>query len=904
MAVAAVIVGTDESQISQTKSALSAQHTQPGRTFTVANLTDAQALFENGEVQDFNWVWLLAASMEPQPDALANLVLSAETSPSASWLAPKLVRSGRVRELEEFGLTVNRFWQPISPVRNELDQGQHDHREDLLAASLFGSLLRTDALQSAGGLQQRGNQLTNQYRLAVAMRLAGNRVLASPNARVALAAGGDGATVTLARVSPLQQAQAQIQLFSGYHNPSFTLLGGLLAPLIAALSALVFLAAKRPERIGVTLTAGFWWFFNGIALLAKRPRLDSGQRSGLGALKTLFATREDRHRATQSGIEVPAAIAEANLEDTANRVSFARSGGYWIMLALAAVSWQFWPRDIAISGGGLAPLGDNLAHLFSRAGASWQQLGFGVAAPSDPINWVLFGFGLVTFWAPTLGVTLFVFVIKPLAFGAAWRLLTLVSNRPWLLTTGALTYTFWPALTAAQAEGRIGTSVALVLLPLFLFTLARILQFGASPRRSVQTWTWVGTGALLAAAISAGAPSLTPLVALVILLLAIYRFKRIGYLIWLPVPLLVMWIPLGWYLTVGQAHPMLLFTEPGLPNPTGDFSLIQLLLGTPTTGWFAQWVSYGTIVPLVVALAATFSRRSLNAMWLWLALLASVASAYVFNQLTFPVRGINSDGAAFGDSLGTPLPLVGLAGLITAVLLVMALDAARPAWSRIGGWLTLLVSFVLAAQVMLQPSGLVWSNGSQMPALVQAQSAQNPNTRVLVVRSALTAGSTTLIDATLVTGAGATLEDHSVAYDAAVTKLRKSDPRYSQLGDLVANLVAANDANLSAGLKKFGLDYILLPNRGDAVAIGSALDTVAQLEPVGTTQYGRLWRVRSSELSHAANGWDWSVTKQVQVGVLALFALLAIPTRRRARVSSNDEQELDAFEGGFESEAF
>ncbi|MEN9748539.1 MAG: hypothetical protein RLZZ603_1231, partial [Actinomycetota bacterium] len=198
MAVAAVIVGTDESQISQTKSALSAQHTQPGRTFTVANLTGAQALFENGEVQDFNWVWLLAAGMEPQPDALANLVLSAETSPSASWLAPKLVRSGRVRELEEFGLTVNRFWQPISLVRNELDQGQHDHREDLLAASLFGSLLRTDALQSAGGLQQRGNQLTNQYRLAVAMRLAGNRVLASPNARVALAAGGDGATVTLA----------------------------------------------------------------------------------------------------------------------------------------------------------------------------------------------------------------------------------------------------------------------------------------------------------------------------------------------------------------------------------------------------------------------------------------------------------------------------------------------------------------------------------------------------------------------------------------------------------------------------------------------------------------------------------------------------------------------------------
>jgi hypothetical protein len=888
MAVAAIIVGTDESQISQTRSALSGQSSPVQEIKLATSLTDATALVDG----QFEWIWLLAAGMEPQPTALASLSLAAETSPSAVWLAPKLVRSGRVRELEEFGLTVNRFWQPISPVRNELDQGQHDHREDLLAASVFGSLLRTDALLAAGGFAQRGNALANQYRLAVAMRLAGNRVLAAPAARVALPTDASHPPIQLSDFSPLQQSRAQVQLFTGYRNPVITLLGGLFAPLFAIFGALFFTAAKRPERIGVTLATGFWWFFNGFLLLGKRPRLGPGLRGGLGAIKTLFATREDRHRAAQSGIEHPAAIAEASLEAENQRVSFSRSGGYWIMLALAAVSWQFWPKDIAVSGGGLAPLGTSLAHLFSRAGASWQQLGFGVPAPSDPFNWVLFGFGLITFWAPTLSVTLFVFLIKPLAFGAAWRLLTLVSRRPWLLTVGALTYAFWPALTAAQAEGRLGTSVALVLLPLFLFTLARILQFGASPRRSVQTWTWVGTGALLAAAISAGAPSLTPLVGLVILLLAIYRFKRIGYLVWLPVPLLVMWIPLGWYLTVGLAHPMLLFTEPGVPNVSGPYSIAQLLLGTPTAGLFAQWVSYLPAVPLLLALGATVTKRALNGMWLWLALLASVATAFIFNQLVF------------FNGTGSPLPLVGLAGLIASVLLVIALDQAGRAGAAVGGALSLLVSVVFAAQFLLLPATLTWSDGSQMPALVRAQAAQNPNTRVLVIASSETTGNTTLISAQIVTGAGQVLPDHSVAYDAAIAKLRNTDARYSQLGDVVANLVAANDANLQAGLKKFAIDYVLLPAKGDAVAIGSSLDTVAQLEPVGTTQYGRLWRVRSSELSHAPSGWDWSVTKQVQVGVLALFALLALPTRRRSRISSDDEQELDAFEGGFESEAF
>lgn len=902
MAVAAVVVGTDESQLSQTRLALSALSVAPSSVIAVSNLTEAFETIQGTDVTS-EWIWLLAAGMIPTSNSLDALTRAAESSPSAGWLAPKLVRSGRQRELEEFGLSVNGLWQPISPVRNELDQGQHDHREDLLAANVFGSLLRRTAVIEVGGFAQRGNALANQYRLAVAMRLAGSRVLAAPAARVEVPATASASFKLAAEFSPLQQSQAQIQLFTGYRNPVIALLAAVLAPVGAMIAALAFLAVKRPERIGVTLVVGFWWFLNGITLLFKRPRLAAGSRSGLKALRSLYATREDRQRGAQSGIEQPAAIAEANQEAADSGLSFASAGGYWIMLALAAISWQYWPRDLAVSGGGLAPLGDSLAHLFSRAGASWQQLGFGVAAPSDPFNWVLFGLGITTFWAPTLSVSIFVFTSKALAFGAAWRLLTLVTRRAWIVTAGALVYAFWPALSNAQSEGRLGTLIALVLLPLFAFTLARVLQFGASPRRSVQTWTWVGTGALLAAAISAGAPSLTPLVALVILLLACYRFRRLGYLVWLPVPLLVIWIPLGWYLAAGLGHPMLLFSEPGVPSTTSSFTLIQLLQGTPTSGLFSEWLNYIPVIPLALGLLATITRRSLNAMWLWFALLASVACAYLFNQLAFPMRELSAPGNG-GYTLGSPLALIGLEGLIASVLLVMALDQAKPVLASIGGTLSLAVAVLLGAQFLLQPSTLVWNDGSQMPALVRAQAAQNPNTRVLLIRSQPSAGGAGLVEGRIITGAGSTLEDHSTAYDSAVIKLRNQDRRYGQLGEVLANLVAANDANLEAGLKKFGIDYILLPSRGDAIALGSELDTVSALEPVGTTEFGRLWRVRSSTISHAPASWDWSVTKQVQVGVLALFALLAIPTRRRSRIGAKDEAELDAFEGGFESEAF
>ena len=897
MSIAAIIIGSNDELVAETRRAVAAQSLSASE---ILNFDTLEAVGK-AALPAHDWLWILEQGMAPKPEALAQMLTAAESSPSAGWLAPKLVTSRSPREIVEYGLTVTKGWRPISPARADFDQAQHDSKQDLLAASLVGSVLSSAAWEIVKNVSPAKRPLTGSFDAAIAVRLGGYRVMGVPEARIAVGEAG----VDFTRASDLGLLKTRIDLAVAYSTPLLSIILGLLAPAMALGLMLWFMLIKRPERIGSTLAAGFWWFFGSLALLVRRSKLRPKGGSGLTSLASLRATREDRQRVALAGLDNPAAIAEASAVTSSGPISFGAAGGPWLMLLLAGLSFQFWPKGQAVSGGTLLPLGSSLAHLFSSAGASWQNSGLGVAAPSDPFNWVLLGFGLLTFWAPNLGVTIFIFLVKPLAFASAWRLLSLVSSRAWIITIGALAFAFWPALTTAQASGQLGAMVALVLLPLFVFVLARILQFGSVARRSVQTWAWVGSGGILAAAISSGAPSLTPIVAAAILMLAIYRFRKIGYLIWLPVPLIVVWAPYAWYLVAKVGHPMLVFTDPGGPVAASEISGLSAIFGglTPTLHSWQSALGFAVGALVLVAVFAVVTKRLASAGWLWLVVLASLASAVAFSGVLNSGYGSAITGSYDSITSGNSVPLLGLAGLVTAVLVVMTIDGARPAIGSVGQWVSMLAIGLLAFSFVVTPSTLVWSNGSTLPALVEAQAQQDSSTRVLALRP-VPSGADDFVLGALVTGGGVTLEDQSNAYLSNQRQIQQSDPRYARLNALAANLVAGSTNGVDKGLASFGIDYVQVPTAGVGSGLASALDTIPVLEPVGTTEFGRLWRVKSAGLRHRVARWEWSLTKQVQVAVITGFALLAIPTRRRLKAGTSDEAELDAFEGGFEGDGF
>jgi hypothetical protein len=87
-----------------------------------------------------------------------------------------------------------------------------------------------------------------------------------------------------------------------------------------------------------------------------------------------------------------------------------------------------------------------------------------------------------------------------------------------------------------------------------------------------------------------------------------------------------------------------------------------------------------------------------------------------------------------------------------------------------------------------------------------------------------------------------------------------------------------------------------VPDQKSAIAaqLGISLDSVKELEAVGATDSGRLWRVRSpnQELLNAglSQRSPWSVTKVIQLSVLLGFVLLAIPSTNQRRRVSGDSQ--------------
>jgi GT2 family glycosyltransferase len=833
-----------------------------------------------------SWIWLLTEDSVPEATALAELAHTIEAAPSAALVGPKLVRLDSPRIIEQMGLTLTRDWRMFSSVSAEFDQSQHDETEDVLAVATTGALINASRYLSVLGLRQNLSALAADYDLAMRMRLAGFRVLLAPLSKVAV--GAKTKNILLSSRSTIQQRKAQIELLSIYQPAPVAFLLGFFAPLIAILQSIWLLLVKRPERIWPTLRSGIWWFFTLPAQLSHRSAITRDQRRGTAKLGVLFASREDINRSYRSKVE---AVTDTSGSSNETGISLIGSGGLWVMALVAVLSWRFWPTNVAVVGGSTLPLSGDFGAVFSHTAASWQALGLGLAAPSDPFNWVLLAFAACTYWAPTVSLTIFFFLAKSLAWAGAWQALKLATSRKSLVFLGATVYAFWPALTQAQTQGQIGSLVALVLLPYFVFGLAKVLRIGSTTN---QTWTWVGVSALLAAAISASSPGLTPLLALVILLLAIYRFKRVGYLMWLPVPLLVLWIPSALFLTVGLGHPLALLSDPGLPVASEQKSIWQLLMAAPSGAPLAEYSGYALVVFLAVGLAAIWRKRANSALGLWLAFIAATAAAWAFNQIRFQAPTSSETGQDW--VAGSPTALLGLSGLLAAFLVVIALDNSKGVLAALGKGASWIVAGALAIQFALTPTIMNHTDGKLVPALVAAQASAHPATRVLQIEPIGLNSAGQVFGATLITGPGLHLDDLNTGYRFALSGLSAKNANYRELSQLVANLVSANGADLAPALKKFSIDFVTVTQLA-ASDVASSLDTVKELEPVGVTDTGRLWRVTDAAIPETKVSNPWSITRLVQIFVLAIFILLALPTRRKSKTAAAGDP-IDALESG------
>lgn len=598
----------------------------------------------SSEAVPAHFLWLLHDDSAAGPEALAELLDAVTRSPSVGIAGPKLVTWEDPTRLLELGTVITRAGRRTGgPVRGEPDQGQHDHRYDVLGVSTSGMLIRRDVYDTLGGFDPAFGQFRDDLDLCWRAQLAGHRVVVAPKARMREAAAsingrrGSGMSVDSARSRDLrhgrQVALARCSLFAAPVLAVWIALASLC-------SAAFLLVAKRPRSawaalgdLGALVTP--WrpmaarWRARGLRRIRRRDlrALFASPRTTLGyAWDTIHQgaplgfdrSADDAGRGWSAELGLDSREAEL-LEAPLGRTRW-RTLGHPGLLAVAAaallsaITWRsLWatlsPSSSGVAGGELLPVGANSSGLWHSWLDGWHGPGMGSAlepAPYLPVlsagAWVIEHLPIVDASASPVGVATawLLAAATPLSAWTAYVGARVVIRAPWPRAWAALAWASLATLTVAVSSGRLGAVVAHVLLPCIA------AGFVCAMRRSARVCVIFGAALALGVA-GAFNPTLAALGAAAALLLLVVggagggrtRLRALVLLL-VPVGLLGPWV-----LRLVD-NPMLLLAGPGLTVwPGGATSPWQPGLWPPEPGFYLALAA----APIVLAGIVAMSRR-------------------------------------------------------------------------------------------------------------------------------------------------------------------------------------------------------------------------------------------------------------------------------------------------------
>ena len=484
------------------------------------------------------WLWLLHDDSAPEPTALAELLSAVDVAPSVAVAGPKQVSWTAPRRVLEVGITTTRFGRRITGVDPaELDQGQHDSREDVLAVGLAGALVKQQVWFDLGGTDPALGPFADGLDLGIRARLAGHRVIVVPTAVVRHAqatyyglrrprptaadpdvpagelSAGDPRAVAgqLAAIEPpateaptadqptadqptadsrrslrpRRTAEVHLRLV---HSPAlaavfvavFALLGGFAR-------AMWRLIVKEPDLVTSELLG---------PIAALRPTRIVSARRHIAATRKLtrhsltpllaswrqtLAVYQDRIAAKRPEKQRPKLneleLAERRITRSRRRIALAL-----VTALLAAITFgvlgSLLPTVFGghpLVGGGMAGLDTDLPGLWQSATSGWVTSGFGVPGPADPL--------LLTLTVPTalaggsaqLGLNLSYLLAIMIAGLGAWFAAGAVSRSIPVRVLATLMWVAAPALLTSVSAGRFGAALAHAVLPWFALAMIRAI---------------------------------------------------------------------------------------------------------------------------------------------------------------------------------------------------------------------------------------------------------------------------------------------------------------------------------------------------------------------------------------------------------------------------------------------
>ncbi len=457
------------------------------------------------DIAGVEWIWLLHDDCEPAPDALERLLWAAAKDRSVAVVGPKVLDGQDRRTLREVGVSIDRAGRRVTGIDpGEIDQGQHDHKRDVLAVGSAGMLVRREVWDRLGGFDRHLKLFRDDVDFCWRVQAAGFRVQVVTDAvlyhrelaaRRRRPAEGGGA----------RQLDRRNALFVLAVNlPLLTMLwvvGGCVAGSLAR--AAYFLLTKQLDLASAYAFSVISLFGHPVRLIRGRRRRARGHAAGYYAVRmfipparTLFRVAEriaglisngppqasgGRHQA--SGEESEEDEQFVDTQSVLRRV-IGHPGVqlFTLLLLIALIAERRLLGTSPLGGGALVPAWGGAAALWHEYLAGFHPVSVGSTASAPPYLAVVAALGTVLGGQAWLAVDVLLLGCVPLAGLTAY-----LASR-WLVTAAparmllAAAYALLPVATGVVAAGRLGTAVAFILLPLIAVSAARMLT--ASPRQA------------------------------------------------------------------------------------------------------------------------------------------------------------------------------------------------------------------------------------------------------------------------------------------------------------------------------------------------------------------------------------------------------------------------------------
>jgi len=845
------------------------------RRTSFASALDMASLRLDGDA-----VWVLAHDTIPERDALARLAGALETAPSVAFAAPKLVRAGERDRIVSLGVSMTRYGRAVGLADGEHDQGQYDGTEDVLGSDIRGVLVRADAWRALGGADTALAGADEGLDLGIRARLRGARIALVPTAVIAVV--GEPR-------SPMREAYAQrtAQLHRrlAYAPAAAVPVHWLTLLPLALLRSLGALLAKRPVQILPEWAAAVTAAVRLGAVARARRGIRTDRVASWARIAPLRVTGTQlRHRLDD----------DVTVGQVRSDLHFFSGGGAWVVLAalavscLAFVSLLAWP---VLGGGALAPLRATLTGLWTDAAFGDRPLGWDTTGAADPFSAVVALLGSLSPAAPSRALVVMWVLALPLAALGGWFAATRFTERGIVRVVAAVAWALAPTLLGALVDGRPTVVIVHLLLPWLLWT-ASVAH---------RSWSAAGVASILAAATLACAPSLAPAFALlwvigVVLTAVVLRGRGLARIVWLVIPAIVVFAPLGLQ-RLGAGEPWSLLADPGVPLGDGGGTdlarRLLLALGFPGSDGWSDFVG-GSLGPWTALLVAPLLLLALAAPILGRTLPAAILAVVALSGLATAMAAIGIAVTVDADAVvtlwpGAALSLYWLAAVCAAALALDALPTAARVRAPVGA-VVMIALIVSAAPALTAPlrgaSALTDGPSSTLPAYVEAEGRGGLGTATFV----LTPNDDGTVITDVVWGETASLGGQTTLRSAAT----RADAGDETTADLAAQLVTAPDGDAITQLAGHGVVFVLLATRYDAegapietdaargirLQAENSLDQRDDLEIVGETAKGKLWRITADVTARADDhGAAWRVAL-LQGGVVLAALLLALPTRR------------------------